>query len=133
MTVVIGYIPNEYGRAALEAGIVEARRRGTGIVVVNATRGEALVDKRYVGEAGVAELEERLAGLDLPHEVRQQVVPDVAEALIAVVEDVAADLLVIGIRRRTQVGKMLMGSVAQRVLIDAPCPVLAVKPQGAGS
>src|SRR5690606_12340289 len=38
VTVVVGYIPNEYGEAALIAGIEEARRRQTGIVVVNATR-----------------------------------------------------------------------------------------------
>ena len=42
--------------------------------------------------------------------------------------EVAADALVIGIRHRSQVGKLLMGSVAQRVIMDAPCPVVAVKP-----
>lgn len=36
------------------------------------------------------------------------------------------DLL--GIRHRTAVGKLIMGSVAQRVIIDARCPVVAVKP-----
>lgn len=128
MTVVIGYIPDKYGQVALEAGIVEARRRETGIVVVNATRGDSLVDKRYVGEAGIAELETQLVGLDVPHEVRQALGPDVADAMIDVVNDVGADLLVIGLRRRAQVGKMLMGSVATRVLLSAPCQVLAVKP-----
>ena len=52
MTVVVGYIPDQYGEAALTAGIEEAERRGTGLVVVNATKGDALVDRRYVGEAG---------------------------------------------------------------------------------
>ncbi len=53
--------------------------------------------------------------------------PDVAEEIIRVAGEVGAELLVIGLRRRTPVGKMIMGSVAQQVLIDAPCPVLAVK------
>ena len=44
MTVVIGYIPNAYGEAALEAGIEEARRRDTGILVVNTSKGDSLVD-----------------------------------------------------------------------------------------
>ena len=128
MTVVVGYIPDEFGEAALAEGIEEARRRQARLVVVNATKGDALVDRRYVGEEGLAELRSRLAGLDLEHEVRQAVVADVAEEMLRVVHDTQAQVLVIGIRHRTPVGKMIMGSVAQHVLLDAPCPVLAVKP-----
>ena len=40
-------------------------------------------------------------------------------------------LIVIGLRHRTAVGKLLMGSVAQRILLDARCPVLAVKAERA--
>jgi nucleotide-binding universal stress UspA family protein len=60
------------------------------------------------------------------YEVRQDVVPDVAEEMLRVARDTSAQVLVIGIRHRTPVGKMIMGSVAQHVLLDAPCPVLAV-------
>jgi len=128
MTVVVGYIPDRYGEAALTAGIEEARRRGVALVVVNATKGDALVDRRYVGEEGVAELESRLAGLDLEHEVRQAMSADVAEEMLRVVDDTQAQVIVIGLRHRSPVGKMIMGSVAQHVLLEATCPVLAVKP-----
>ena len=37
------------------------------------------------------------------------------------------DLIVIGLRRRTPIGKLILGSNAQRILLDAPCPVIAVK------
>jgi nucleotide-binding universal stress UspA family protein len=50
-----------------------------------------------------------------------------AEDLVAVAEEHGADLLVIGLRRRSPVGKLILGSQAQRVLLDAPCAVLAVK------
>ena len=128
MTVVVGYIPDQYGEAALAAGIEEAGARGTDLVVVNATKGDALVDRRYVGEAGLAELEERLAGSGVPHEVRQAMGTDVAEEMLRVAGETEAEVLVIGLRHRTPVGKMIMGSVAQQVLLDAPCWVLAVKP-----
>jgi nucleotide-binding universal stress UspA family protein len=39
-----------------------------------------------------------------------------------------ARLVVLGLRQRTAVGKMVFGSTAQRILLDATCPVLAVKP-----
>ena len=55
---------------------------------------------------------------------------DASEDLIAVAEDTGAELIVIGLRRRTPVGKLILGSNAQRVLLDAPCPVLAVKAGG---
>jgi len=128
MTVVVGYIPNHYGEAALAAGIEEAERRSTDLVVVNATKGDALVDQRYVGEAGLAELVERLAGVAVPNEVRQAMGTDVADEILRVVADTEADVVVIGLRHRTAVGKLIMGSVAQRVLLEAPCWVLAVKP-----
>ena len=38
--------------------------------------------------------------------------------------------LVIGIKRRTPVGKVVFGSISQRLLLEAPVPVLAVKPAG---
>jgi nucleotide-binding universal stress UspA family protein len=45
-----------------------------------------------------------------------------------VADELSASLNVIGLRRRTPVGKLLLGSVAQRILLGAGCPVLAVKP-----
>ena len=62
------------------------------------------------------------------HEVRQLVRGlEPAEDLIAAAEESDADVIVIGLRRRTPVGKLILGSNAQRILLDAPCPVLAVK------
>ena len=128
MAIVIGFIPDQYGEAALAYGLDEATRRETGVVVVNTTKGDALVDKRYLGAEGKVTLEQRLADSGVEHEVRQTMGSDIADEILAVAGDVDADAIVIGIRHRSPVGKLIMGSVAQRVIIDAACPVIAVKP-----
>jgi len=128
MTVVVGYVPNPFGEAALDAGIEEARRRNARLVVVNTSKGDALVDQKFASDDQLAAVRTRLDGIDVETEVQQSSASvDVAEGVLAVVAAESAEVLVIGIRRRTPVGKMLMGSVAQRLLLDAPCAILAVK------
>jgi nucleotide-binding universal stress UspA family protein len=96
--------------------------------VVNSTKGDALVDKRYLGSEGKVTLEQRLGESGVAHELRQTMGRDIADEILKIATEVAADAIVIGIRHRTPVGKLLLGSVAQRVIIDAACPVIAVKP-----
>jgi nucleotide-binding universal stress UspA family protein len=126
VTIVVGYVPNQYGEAALEAAVTEARRRDLRVVVVNSSKGDALVDPKFASADTLADLETRFGGVD--HEVRQTVGEDVADELLKVADEVGATMVVIGLRHRTPVGKLFMGSVAQRVLLHARVPVLAVKP-----
>ena len=127
MSIVVAYTPDAYGQAALDHGAAEAVRRDTSLVVVNATKGDALVDTHYASEQGIAELEAELSFLEEGHEVRQTMGSDIAEQILEVVREVDASLLVIALRHRSAVGKILMGSTAQRLLLDCPCPVLGVK------
>jgi nucleotide-binding universal stress UspA family protein len=126
--IVVGYSADEFGRAALEHGIVEAKRRDTGLLVINATSGESYVDKRFAQESEVHDVEARLTECGVPFELSQPVGVDAAEELVRAMDGDEAELLVIGLRHRNPVGKLLMGSVAQRVLLECPKPVLAVKP-----
>lgn len=50
-----------------------------------------------------------------------------AEAVAAAVEEHDGQLVVVGVRRRSPVGKALLGSDAQDILLTVSCPVLAVK------
>ena len=127
-TIVVGYIPNDLGLAAVRAGIDEARLRGAFVLVVNASRGDAYVDRNLAGPDQITELDRLLTGSGVPHQVVQRVGRgEPADEIIEAAREAGADLVVLGLRRRTPVGKLVMGSTAQRVLLDAPCPVLAVK------
>ncbi|MGY1632876.1 universal stress protein [Geodermatophilus sp. SYSU D01186] len=125
--VVVGVVPNPRGQAALEHAVAEAHRRGARLVVVNSSRGDALVDEEYLFGDRLRQLQADLTVSGVPFELRQPVGRDVAEELAATVTETGAELLVIGLRRRSAVGKLLMGSAAQRILLDVDCPVLAVK------
>jgi len=128
VTIVVGFTPTAAGRAALLAAAGAARKEDQPLVVVNSSRGDALSDPGFAQEADLewarATLEEAGVSFDIRQSVRGR---EASDEVLAVLEEVDAELCVIGIRRRTAVGKMLMGSNAHRILMDAPCPVLAVK------
>jgi nucleotide-binding universal stress UspA family protein len=129
-TIVVGYVPKPEGKAALRRAADEAKLRDSRLVVVNSHRGGREFDRddAIESEAQLAEVKSLLTETGVAHDVRQLVRGmDPAEDLVNVAAEVDAELIVIGLRRRSPVGKLILGSNAQRVLLDAPCPVLAVK------
>lgn len=126
--IVVGWTPDEYGEAALTRGLEEARLRGGRVVAVNATRGDAQVYNRFASDEQLDVLRSQVAAGDVQVDVRSTMGPDVGDQVLDVAHEVGADLVVLGLRRRTPVGKLIMGSTAQRVLLGAECAVLAVKP-----
>ncbi len=130
MTIVVGFVPTKEGRAALARAVEEARSRKAPLVVINSNRGGRDFDDASIreAEAELQRAQDELTGEGLSVDVRQLVRGnEPAEDLIAVANETDADLIVIGLRRRTPVGKLILGSNAQRILLDAPCAVLAVK------
>lgn len=125
--MVIGYVPNPHGDAALEWGLNAAARMNQRVVVVNTAVQDAsdLGDRH--GERLTA-VRDRLREREEDDELRA--LPfgsDPAEHLLKVAAEVNASLVVIGIRRRSPLGKAVFGSTAQQVLLNASCPVVAVK------
>lgn len=122
-SVVVGYVPKPEGEAALSTAITEARLRGADLIVVNSHRA-----RTGEGEPDLGEARATLDASGVTYDIRQLTRGfEAAEDLVSVAEAADAELIVIGLRRRTPVGKLILGSNAQRVLLDAHCPVLAVK------
>lgn len=126
--IVVGYSADAFGRAALEHGIAEAKLRNTTLWVINSTSGEAYSDPRFAQSGEVHDVERHLAECGVEFELTQPVGVDTAEELLKAMDRDDAELLVIGIRHRSPVGKLLLGSVSQQVLLECLKPVLAVKP-----
>jgi nucleotide-binding universal stress UspA family protein len=53
---------------------------------------------------------------------------DIGEKIVKIAKRKKADLLFMGLKRQSKVGKLLFGSTAQHVLLNAPCPVVTVNP-----
>jgi len=128
-TIVIGYVPSPVGEAALEAGLAEAAVHGDQVVILNSPRRRTTVDGDLVDEAAADALVARASSAGVTATVdHADHGDDLVEAFQAVVDRTAARLVVIGLRRRSPVGKLVTGSDAQRLLLDLDVPILAVKP-----
>ena len=128
MTIVVGYIPSPQGLAAVDAAIEEAQRRSDRLVVVNSGVLGDYSGPSFADPKDLDALDAQLGEKGIEHEVRQStrgLAP--AEEILSVAAEVNADLIVIGVRKRSPLGKVVTGSTAQQVLLDATCAVLAVK------
>jgi nucleotide-binding universal stress UspA family protein len=129
MTVLVGYVPTPEGEAAFTAALDEARRRNERLVVVNSHRSGAPVSADVASEAVVKEMTARAETSGVELDLRQAAhAGEVADEVLKVAQEANASVIVIGLRRRSPVGKLLMGSSTQSILLDADRPVLAVKP-----
>lgn len=121
-TVVVGFVNRVEGAAALAAALEEARLRDARLVVVDGPG-----DGSQAEHERAEENRRSWEGSGVPVDVRPAAPGlEPADDLLAAAEEYAADLVVIGLRRRSPVGKLILGSNAQRILLDAPCPVLTV-------
>jgi len=127
MTILVAYAPRPEGQAALDKGIEIAKRRNEPLMVVNATPGDG--DDASMASAQDAERIEKILAASGTNAVFKQFGrgKSTVEEIENLVDSLPASLLIIGIRKRSPVGKLIMGSVAQELLLSVSCPVLAVK------
>ncbi len=130
MRIVAGFLRSPEGRAALQRAIAEARLRDAELLVVHSMRGgerdelENVLTYREEFE----QLEKQLAEEDIDYRLVEYARGNApSEDLLQAAQDEDADMIVIAIRRRSAVGKLILGSNAQDILLHADCAVLAVK------
>lgn len=117
MAVVVGFSTKPEGLAAVSFALEEARMRHCAVILVPNSAADSIESMR-------AELAESEVDIEIAEPAFEGLI---AENLLRVAEEAHADCIVIGLRRRSPTGKLLIGANAQRVLLDASCPVIAVK------
>ena len=138
MKILVGLTDAPEGRAALDRAVQEARLRSATLIILDYQRvGVSSEDQstRYrTEERRLERLQTDLGADGLQVQTRHGLgVSSAGRELLRIAQDEGVDLIVIGIRRRSPVGKLVLGSTSQEVLLGADCPVLAVKPRRAAA
>ena len=81
---------------------------------------------RYVSPSLVDEVTTQIRNSGITHTIYAEST-DPAHQVITLAGEVNADLVVIGLPTRSATLKLFIGSHARDILVDAPCPVVAVK------
>jgi nucleotide-binding universal stress UspA family protein len=137
MPVAVAHLPSTAGHVALRAAAQEAIQRRTSLTVIQVVDAVDL-DVDAAHRAGVSDeigtLLAEAGSTDLTWDLRLAAAADQADdtaaAILALAREADADLLVIGARRRSPVGKAILGSVTQSIILDSDFPVLVVKAAG---
>ncbi len=133
MSVAVAHQVSSTSHVALIEAARQASMRQTDLAVLHVVESLDL-DIAAANRSGIADEVERVlaeTGLDVAWELHLATGEDnVADAVLTLVDDVRADVLVIGARRRSPVGKFLLGSVTQTLILQAGVPVLVVKDGG---
>lgn len=116
MTILVAGTESAEGEAAHAYALREAARRGEDVVyfVLSGQRPDA-------GIAAAMGVSESYAEAD-PRD------KDRVANLLDISQRIDASAIVVGVRRRSPVGKLLLGSAAQQIILDANAPVICVKP-----
>lgn len=130
MRILVGYTPTPEGVAALDFATAHAKLAGAALTVLNTGKDGNYADPVFASAQDIDAVEAGLAAAQVEYEIRR---PndglDAANSILGTAEDVGADLLVIGLRRRSAVGKLIAGSTAQAVLLRSTVPVVSVPAQ----
>jgi nucleotide-binding universal stress UspA family protein len=127
MKILVGYTPRPEGSAAFEFAVNHAKLTGASLTVVNTGKNGDYSDPVYASADDIDALEAELAKAGIEYEIRR---PNdglsATDSILRISEEIGADLLVIGLRKRSAVGKLITGSTAQAVLLSSDVPVVAV-------
>lgn len=138
-SMVVGALTTPEGRAAIDRAVAEATAHETDLVLVghiDRPRDERESETYLSAVERRREEVESLAAEVAGHGVQiRGAVPygaaNPAESILTVAQDEGASLIVVGVRQRSRVGKFVLGSNVQDIILKADCPVLAVKAEDA--
>ena len=130
MKIMVGFDGSKVSEAAIELAEAHARTFGAQILLVQSMVGGPEVPRRDFAnnerelEYQKSQLKDKNIACESLLSVRGL---EPGEDLVRLAEERKVDEIIVGVKRRSKVGKLVFGSTAQYVILNAPCPVATVK------
>ncbi len=130
MKILVGYDGSKVSKEAISLAEQHANSFKAEIILVRSMVGGPEVPREdfEIAENNLAYEKNRLLDNKISCESVLSVRGlEAGEDLVQLADENKVDEIIIGVRRRSKVGKLLFGSTAQYVILNAPCPVVSVK------
>jgi len=130
MKILVGYDGSAVSESALDLAKKHAKAFHADVYIMTSLKQGPELKKEDIdrAESKLEKVKMPFKADDIPCEPQVTVsVHSSGEDLVEFAERYNIDQIIIGVRRRSKVGKLVFGSTAQYVIIKAHCPVLAVK------
>jgi nucleotide-binding universal stress UspA family protein len=130
MKIMVGFDGSKVSEAAIALAEAHARAFGARILLVQSMVGGPEVPRRDFAnnERELEYQKNQLKDKDIACESLLSVRGlEPGEDLVRLAKEQQADEIIVGVKRRSKVGKLVFGSTAQYVILNAPCPVATVK------
>lgn len=130
MEIMVGYDDSKVAKDALELAMQHAQAFNAKVHIVTSMVGGADVPRKTFerAEKKLEYAESLFKGKKIPCKTHLLIRGlGAGEDLVQLAKDINIDEIVIGIKRRSKVGKLFFGSTAQYIILHATCPVLTIK------
>lgn len=131
MNFMVCYDGSMEAKKALELAREHAKVWSASLEVVNSIMREISLKRSFIEKKEQSlenEIKELLGGSDIPYKVElliDTLHPE--EQMVQYAEKERIDQIFVGIEKKSKVGKLVFGSTAQYMILEAPCPVVSVK------
>jgi nucleotide-binding universal stress UspA family protein len=130
MKILLGYDGSNAAMDALKLAVKHGKAFNGTVYVIQSLTGGSEDDEKKIAAAGdqlaFAEGLFKKEGVSCETHLLVRGLPP-GEDIVRFAEERKIDSIIMGVRRRTQVGKLLFGSTASFVILNAPCPVITIR------
>jgi nucleotide-binding universal stress UspA family protein len=130
MKILVGYDGTNSAKEALNLAKAHAKGFGASVEVITSMQRGTESERKAIEQAerGLEYAKSLFEENNIPcntHLLIRGLTP--GEDLVEFATENQVDEIIVGVKRRSKVGKLLMGSTAQYVILQAQCPVVSVK------